>query len=680
MSEEKRDYPEWLDKELFDGADKTAGESPLPEATRVERAGADKDAEAPKARKKTAEKDAEAPKARKKSADKDAEAPKTAKKAAAASSADAPVKKKKKKAAPAGDGKDAGTKKKSADAKSEGAPEGKKKKKSRKKARGGLIALIVLISLAVILCAAAAVGGYLISKSETNLPNVYIGDVYVGGMTKEQTVQALRDADWEKTTGGTLTVKLPEGVSFEADYLKGGVASTAEEEAELAYEYGHTGEWIDDLVTYIGDLLIPKDLRETEFAVNNDYVAEIVDKAVDEFEEVTKGEEYSVNEEESTLEVVKGAGQITLDRKALRERVAKALMARETAVEWNEITGEIKKPDFAAIAAELTSEVKNAYYDREKDEIIPDVKGVDIDMVKAEQLWEQAEVLEKISIPITLVDPEITAESLRELLFRDQLGSCQTFLWGSSANRISNIRLACSRFDNLILLPGEHFSYNATVGERTEESGFKLAPVYSGTDHQMGYGGGICQVSSTLYNAVLASDLQVDARTCHSMIVGYLPIGLDATVDWPDTDFAFTNSRDYPVKLRASVDDRGRSVTIEIWGTNLDGSYVEPRSASWKVYDDTYPDVQVAWGAASYKYYFDKDGNQINMVKVDNSYYHIPDDEIDWPAESSGSDGGDDGDWEEELPAESAPEPEPELPAEPVVIEEDVPMELPADN
>lgn len=661
MSEEKRDYPEWLDEELFDGLD--GAEKAAPEARRVKRAESAPGGEdaAPKPRRKAAEESAADPGKKKKKSGKSAEtAPAKKKKTDVA-----PEKGKKKKAAAAA----APKKKKTAKSPEKAAAEpvddksGAKrpKKSARKSARGWLVTLIVLASLAIVLCAAAGVGGYLISKSDTNLPNVYIGEVYVGGLTREQTVQTLRDAGWEETTGGTLTVKLPEGVSFTADYLAGGVATTAEEEAELAFAYGHTGDWISDLTTYIGDLLIPKDLRETEFAVNEEYVAGLVDKAVDEFEEVTKGEEYSVNEEASTLEVVKGAGQITLDRAALREQVSRALMARESELEWTEITGELKKPDFAAIAATLTSEVKNAYYDRDRDEIIPEVKGVEIDTSSAEALWDKADVLEKISIPITLVDPEITADSLRELLFRDQLGSCETFLWGSSANRISNVRLACSRFDGLILLPGESFSYNAVVGERTEEAGFKIAPVYSGTDHQMGYGGGICQVSSTLYNAVLASDLQVDARICHSMIVGYLPIGLDATVDWPDADFAFTNSRDYPIKLRASVDDRGRSVTIEIWGTNLDGGYIEPRSASWKVYDDTYTDVQVAWGAASYKYYFDKDGNQIDVVKVDNSYYHIPDDEIDWPAESSDDgesipvdaqtgDGGGSVDWTEEYP------------------------------
>ena len=657
MSDEKRDYPAWLDEELFGALN--VPETPAPEEGPLEARKASElrepgetpqtaaephDADRPVKKKKKSTADDSPDKPKKKKASEDGDKPK--KKKAAAAEPEAPKKKKapaadpeapKKKKAPA-EAESPKKKKASADA-VEGAqdapatekPKAKKKKKRVKKgARGVVIALLVLAFLLIAFTGAALGAGYLITNDDKNLPNVYLGEIYVGGMTRDEAVQALHDGGWEKLTGGTLKVTLPEGVSFEADYLQAGMAVPAEVAADAAFLYGHDGDWIDNLVTYIGDLMVAKDLSPTEFTLNEEYVAGLVDKAVDEFETVTKGEEYSVNEEASTLEVVKGAGQITLDRAAIKRAVGEALVARKTELVWDDITGEVKMPDFQAIAATLTSEVKDAYYDAENDVIVPEVKGVEIDVESAEKLWQKAEVLQKISIPITLVDPEITAESLEAYLFRDQLGVSRTPLAGSTANRISNIRLACSRFDGMILLPGEHFSYNTVVGERTEEAGFKPAPVYNGTAHEVGLGGGICQVSSTLYNAVLASDLQVDARTCHSMLVGYLPAGLDATVDWPSTDFAFTNNSEYPIRILASVDDSGRWLTIEIWGTNLTGLRIEPRGAMWEVYDDTYDDVQIGWGAAGYKYYFDADGNQVDKVKIDNSYYHIPEDEINW--------------------------------------------------
>ena len=624
MSEEKRDYPEWLDRELFSDLDGSAPETdaaPAPDqgVTAPEEAAPDA---GKKKKKPAAEEDAAAEKPVKKKKKPAAEEEKTApektsaknkKKAAAdeTAAADAPVKKKKKsaegKAAPA---------EATAEEKAEANKKAAKRKKAGRAARRGLIALIVIVALAIILCGGAVVGGYLITNSPTNLPNVYIGEVYVGGMTQEQTVKALEDAKWEEKAGGTLTVTLPEGVSFDLDYLTAGLVLKNEDAAAQAYAYGHSDDWMQNLITYIGDLL---------------------SKAVDEFDEVTKGEIYTVDQDRSMLVMVKGAGQITLDRKAIAARVREALLAGEKKLNWTEIqTGEIVKPDFAAIAAEHTKEVANAYYDPEKDEIIPEVKGMEVDVAKAEAQWEAAAVMETIEIPIKMIDPEITAEKLKEVMFHDKLGDCMTYLWGSTANRISNIRLACSRFNDMVMQPGDSFSYNEVVGERTAEAGFLPAPTYNGTAHEMGLGGGICQVSSTLYNAVQYANLKVNERVCHTMLVGYLDAGLDATVDWPSTNFVFTNDRNYPIKLKAWVDDSGRQLTIEIWGTDEDGAVVDIIHGSYEAYDEEYRekyglDVKVGYGAWNYRRITYPDGRVVETDKV-YSYYHIPEDEIRWPA------------------------------------------------
>ena len=637
MSEEKRDYPEWLDRELFSDLDGSAPETdaaPAPDqgvtAPKEEApdAGRKRDAEetAPAAEKPVKKK--KGPAAEEEQTATEEKRAKKKKKAAAEDRAvsDAPVKKKKKGAAEA-----------TAEEKAEANKKAAKRKKAGRAARRGLIALIVIVALAIILCGGAVVGGYLITNSPTNLPNVYIGEVYVGGMTQEQTVKALEDAKWEEKAGGTLTVTLPEGVSFDLDYLTAGLVLKNEDAAAQAYAYGHSDDWMQNLITYIGDLLSPKDLSHAELTVDEKYIADKVNKAVDEFDEVTKGEIYTVDQDRSMLVMVKGAGQITLDRKAIAAHVREALLAGEKKLNWTEIqTGEIVKPDFAAIAAEHTKEVANAYYDPEKDEIIPEVKGMEVDVAKAEAQWEAAAVMETIEIPIKMIDPEITAEKLKEVMFHDKLGDCMTYLWGSTANRISNIRLACSRFNDMVMQPGDSFSYNEVVGERTAEAGFLPAPTYNGTAHEMGLGGGICQVSSTLYNAVQYANLKVNERVCHTMLVGYLDAGLDATVDWPSTNFVFTNDRSYPIKLKAWVDDSGRQLTIEIWGTDEDGAVVDIIHGSYAAYDEEYRekydlDVQVGYGAWNYRRITYPDGRVVETDKV-YSYYHIPEDEIRWPA------------------------------------------------
>ena len=655
MSEEKRDYPEWLDQELFSGLDgapaekKDGGkgkEEASPEEPVKKKKKAMSDEEPVKKKKKAASLEKatsdEAPVKKKKKAASDEEPVKKKKKVSTGeepakkkktASDEAPVKKKKAAALE----KAAASEKTAADEKAESNRKQAKRKKAGKAAKRGLIGLIVLASLALIVCAGAAVGGYLITNSPNNLPNVYIGEIYVGGMTREDTIKALEEGKWEETNGGTLHVTLPQDVSFDVDYLEAGLVLRNEDAAEQAFRYGHGDDWFENLFTYISDLLAPKDLGHAELTPDDGYIASRVNEAVDRFDEITAGESYTVDQEKSKLVVVKGAGQVALDRSAIASRVREALVNGETELVWDQVlTDAVTSPDFNAIAEEYSRESANAYYDPEKDEIIPEVMGVEIDAEAARKAWESSDIMETVEIPIKLIEPEITAESLREVLFHDKLGDCLTYLWGSTANRISNIRLACSRFDGMVLQPGEQFSYNDVVGERTAEAGFLPAPTYNGTAHEMGLGGGICQVSSTLYNAVLYANLQIDERVCHTMVVGYLPLGLDATVDWPSTNFAFTNNRDYPIRLKAGVDESGRSLTIEVWGTDVDGSHVDMLHYEWPAYDETYREkygleVKVGYGARSVRRVYDADGNYTDEPDV-FSYYHIPDDEINWPA------------------------------------------------
>ena len=120
-------------------------------------------------------------------------------------------------------------------------------------------------------------------------------------------------------------------------------------------------------------------------------------------------------------------------------------------------------------------------------------------------------------------------------------------------------------------MPGETFSYNRTVGQRTVGAGFKEAGAYVNGQVTTAIGGGICQVSSTLYNAVLRANLEVTARTNHMFPVGYVPIGTDATVSWGSPDFKFKNNRNYPVKIVATTG--GKNVYIKIFGLKEDSDY-----------------------------------------------------------------------------------------------------------
>lgn len=143
------------------------------------------------------------------------------------------------------------------------------------------------------------------------------------------------------------------------------------------------------------------------------------------------------------------------------------------------------------------------------------------------------------------------------------LGSYESWISGSY-QRYSNIELASSCLNNSVIWPGEVFSFNQTVGPRTVERGFMPAPVILMGARELDYGGGVCQVSSTLYNTVLASGLKITERHQHSLPVSYVPAGSDAAVDYGHMDLRFKNTSQDLVIIKAGV-SRGR-VWVQLWG------------------------------------------------------------------------------------------------------------------
>ena len=172
----------------------------------------------------------------------------------------------------------------------------------------------------------------------------------------------------------------------------------------------------------------------------------------------------------------------------------------------------------------------------------------------------------QLTLPVQALAPRVSAADLHAI--DGLLGSYSTG-YANTATRGSNIGLAAQRINGTVIAPGEVFSYNRTVGPRLESAGFKQAPVILHGELVPGIGGGVCQVSSTLYNAVLLSGLQVVDRSHHAFPVHYLPAGRDATVADGSIDFQFRNSTDAPVCLTASA-RRGR-LTFGLWGRKQPG-------------------------------------------------------------------------------------------------------------
>ena len=544
------------------------------------------------------------------------------------------------------------------DAQSAKPPRPRKPKKSHK----GLIITLVAVS---VLLAAIAVGLILwadsVTASDTNLPGVYVGSTNVGGLTEKETLELLKGQQWDKSVSGTMTVQLPAEQSFRIDYIRSGAVLTAESAAAAAYRYGHGSNKFDNLKTYISSLMTPVDITEGDKSLNRDYIMALVTRALERFDKHIGDGSYTVDEAASEMVYIKGAGQIKLDAEDVYAKAVEGLKALESSVSYALPAQNVTAPDFNALHTELMREPHDAYYDKETGEIVPDVKGFAFDVSEAESLWNAAGLLEEVRIPVKIDMPEMTAEQLVASLFRDKLGSQTTLYTYSSDARINNIKLCAAKLNGLVLNPGEEFSFNGTIGQRTTEAGFKAAAAYNDGQVVQEVGGGICQVSSTIYCAAMLAQMTTVERTCHMFVVTYLPYGLDATVSWPGPDYKFRNDRDYPVKIVAYCNDADKSITIEIWGTDVDGSYVELTSGYGYRYDSTYPDVVIGYSAVSYRNIYDKDGNLIDRVFEASSSYDLHEDEIKWPEPSESPTPSDSGtiepSTEPSAPTEPSPDP-----------------------
>ena len=513
-------------------------------------------------------------------------------------------------------------------------------KKRRRAAKRLSTTLIVLFSLLLALAGGALYAGASVSGSTTNLPNVFLRGVNVSGLTVEQTEARLKAQGWEEETSVPLTVTLPGDITFEIDRVKAGAVLTARRMAENAFQYGHSGHWIADLGCYLRSMTNPVDIGEAVSALDGTYILAQMQSGLDAFEALKKDlGGYTVDKDAEVLRLYKGADAVYLDRDKLYNAIIDTLLAGETELRYTALEGEPVMPDFEVIYQALAVEPRDASYVPDTWEVEDEVVGCTFGVEQAVELWNAAMPLGEVRVPLTITYPEVTGEQLRSLLFRDLLGSQTTYFPYSVPNRVSNISLAASSLNGIVLVPGQSLSYNETLGQRTLEAGYLPAGAYADGEVVEEVGGGICQVSSTLYCAEVLANLETVSRTNHYFRVDYLPIGFDATVSWPGPDFVFRNNRDFPVKIVAYADPTERYVTIEIWGTNVDGTHVEMRNnGTYVVFDTVYTETAIGTASTTYRDLYDAEGNLIATTQERYSTYNKHPEDIDWPPEKYAAD------------------------------------------
>ncbi|WP_216831669.1 VanW family protein [Alkalihalobacterium elongatum] len=172
----------------------------------------------------------------------------------------------------------------------------------------------------------------------------------------------------------------------------------------------------------------------------------------------------------------------------------------------------------------------------------------------------------EVILPIYEKEPNVSEDQLANIL-DVSIGSFSTHFNPSVEGRSVNIKLSAEAIQHYVLGPGDQFSFNNVVGQRTVERGYREAKEIVNEEFVMGIGGGICQTSSTLFNAIDAAGLEVVERYTHSREIGYVPANRDATVSWGGPDFVFTNPYNFPVLLKTNVSLSSGKITVEVFSS-----------------------------------------------------------------------------------------------------------------
>lgn len=520
--------------------------------------------------------------------------------------------------------KNAEPKKKKADGAPKKAPEKNKPAKG-----GGKKALVIAGAALAVLIIAFIILGVYAQGLDTVYPKVSMEGIDLSDMTIDQAAEALSAAEaFQEDATKILTVELPAGLEMKISAREAGLWLSAPDAAAYAYDRCRSGGFVGSTITYLRCLLGGLELNASDGAeLDEEYLEALVDSSVKEVRLALMDMDADIGEDSVT--VVKGASAVTVDAKDLYKVVSAALKeGKYDDLDYNAVVSseQVEQLDVDWLYDVIFQEPVNAVYDPETNGPTQSQDGRSFDKELAKSLWDKASMGDSVVIPLILTPPEVSTEELSELLFSQVLAQKSTTLGGSSSARVNNITKAAAAINGLVINPGGDFSYNGTLGQRTLQAGYLGAGAYSGGKVVTEVGGGICQVSSTLYYCTLIANLEILDRTCHWFGVDYLPAGLDATVSWPSPDFKFKNNSDYPIKIEAYVDSSAYCLVVRLHGCNPEGIRVELTTETWQTSD--------GYGAVSYRWVYDKDGNLISKTEEARSQYHYHVEEEEEPVES----------------------------------------------
>ena len=447
---------------------------------------------------------------------------------------------------------------------------GKRVARSENEIGAGKAALIALgLTLVLIVGAAAGLGFYANEMYEGIYPGVSMAGISLEGKSFDEAKAAL-DSTLEKRLAASVVTITARGETLGMyDMATLGAYAEIEEGAQSAWAVGHEeglSGWINNAVAMIKALTGSKTELTPTVSYDEEMLGAVIDEMAQRFD--TEGVDATYELTPEGLFATKEITGRALDRAAL----ADAIRTGESAIDAPWVEDPASTLDLQALSNELSAEALPARYDHEQGKVVDGQIGIAMDAEAARYVLDAAAEGERVQLPAEVKYPEMTAEELEKVLFRDLLSTAKTNVSGSSARR-GNVKLSAGFVNGVILNPGEVFDYNAVVGERTAERGFGLAAAYVNGETVDEMGGGICQTSSTVYYASLLANLEIVERVNHRYVSSYIEKGMDATVSWGGPEFRFRNDTAYPIKVETVY--AKNVLTVNIYGTKTDDTYVK---------------------------------------------------------------------------------------------------------
>lgn len=480
----------------------------------------------------------------------------------------------------------------------------------------------IMVSLClVIMIAVAATCGmlFIMLRSDKILKGTYVHDIDVSSMTKNQAMQAVDEAYGKLSDTLTINVKTDSGTSSYR-FSEAGLTPDIEKAVNDAYDLGRSGNTLRNIAAHF-QAAYKKSIVDLKLAISQKDFSEFEDKLDSKYHVDPK--EWSLSD---NMLLTAGVNGKSVDRDKLFDlfvdNIGKLssldinLPIKEAAVKpvnLEEVYGKVKQdPQNAKVEV-----VNNSLTYTEA------VSGRDIDKNELSKIVDDLNNKKATSftLPVKYTPAQIAADTIKSKVFTDTLATAHTqFYTGDPGNdnRAHNIQLAVQKINGKILGPGETFSFNKTVGSRTAEEGYKVAHVFSDGQVMEDYGGGVCQVSTTLFNAAVFSDMDIVERTNHMFVVGYIDIGQDAAVAYDYVDMKFKNTSNYPIKIVGQVTPNNMVVFTIIGTQENPGRKIELQSENVKTinYTTKYTEDPSMAKGSSYVKSYGADGYVVDTYKI----------------------------------------------------------------